>query len=196
MESFINDIDSNKVDSLMEQTENNVQYFENVTNKVVQSYSEYMDNIMKNIYVDIIQNPSAPIETVEKYFLELSHAIYFMAEKLEQLGVYNAMSKAAYKEIYNKAYLDNQIKDTEKKNKTTVAENQAVAENVAMYESVVSDIYDKAYKILKNKIDAAQTMVSTLSKTLSRRMTENQFSNVNNNTRQILNEEVSGYKPF
>ena len=59
-----------------------------------------------------------------------------------------------------------------------------------MYEGAVSDVYDKAYKILKNKIDAAQTMVATLSKTVSRKMTENQFSNTNNNSRQILNEEI------
>ena len=197
METYLDNIDTEKVNELLNKTEINVSYFRNVTDKVVSSYSEYMDNIMKNIYNDIIQTDNAPINIIEKYFLELSNCIYFMGEKLEQLGIYTSMSKSAYKEIYNQAYLGNQQKDAEKKNKTTVAENQAVAENAAIYEGAVSDIYDKAYKILKNKIDAAQTMVSTLSKVLSKKMSEMQFSNVNNNTRQILNEEViSNQKVF
>lgn len=191
MSSYIDNIDIDRVNSLLTQTSNNVSLFEDITDKVVQSYSSYMDNILNNIYSDIIQVDNPSIEIVEKYFLELSHCIYYMSEKLEKLGVYASISKSSYKEVYNRAYLDNQIKDSEKKNKTTVAENQAVAENAALYEGAVSDVYDKAYKILKNKIDAAQTMVATLSKTVSRKMTENQFSNTNNNSRQILNEEIS-----
>ena len=80
--------------------------------------------------------------------------------------------QSIYKQVYNTAYLNNQIKDAEKKNKTTVAENTAIAENSAIYEGTVNDIYNKAYKIVKNKIDAAQTMISTLSKIMSKRIQE------------------------
>lgn len=197
VDTFLDNIDTNYLDYCFDETDKNVKYFEDITQKVINSYSESMDIIMNNIYTDIIRQDNPSIEVLEKYFLELSHCIYYMGEKLERLGIYNSMSKSAYKEVYNKAYLGNQQKDSEKKNKTTVAENQAVAENASIYEGAVNDIYDRAYKILKNKIDAAQTMVSTLSKSISRKMTENQFSNVNNNSRQILNEEVNkDWKPF
>ena len=56
------------------------------------------------------------------------------------------------------------------KKKPTVAENQAVADAASIYESCVNSIYERAYKVVKFKIDAAQTMISTLSKMLSRRI--------------------------
>ena len=83
--------------------------------------------------------------------------------------------------LNNKAYLSNQIKDTEKKNKTTVAENQAVAEQESQYEAVVSSIYDHAYKMVKFKIDAAKDMINTLRKVISRRMQEQQLSSFGSN---------------
>jgi hypothetical protein len=89
------------------------------------------------------------------------------------------MARSAEKEVYNRAYLNNQIKDSEKKNKTTVAENQAVAEQESQYESVISLIYEHAYKIVKFKIDAAKDMVGTLRKIISRRMQEEQLSSFN-----------------
>lgn len=143
---------------------------------------------MKDIYNEVISIDYPATETIEKYFLALSNYVYFMGEKLETLGTYDAMSKAAYKQVYNTAYLNNQIKDAEKKNKTTVAENTAIAENSAIYEGTVNDIYSKAYKIVKNKIDAAQTMISTLSKIMSKRIQEQQFSNNQMSTTKILNE--------
>ena len=75
----------------------------------------------------------------------------------------------------------NQIKDSERKNKTTVAENQAVAEQESQYEAVVSSIYDHAYKMVKFKIDAAKDMVNTLRKIISRRMQEQQLASFGNN---------------
>ena len=89
--------------------------------------------------------------------------------------------KELYEEVYNKAYLSNQIKDSERKNKTTVAENQAVAEQESQYEAVVSSIYEHAYKMVKFKIDAAKDMINTLRKVISRRMQEQQLSSFGSN---------------
>ena len=47
----------------------------------------------------------------------------------------------------------------------------AMAENEAQYECVVNDIYAKAYKIVKNKVDAATTMLNSISKIISNNIT-------------------------
>ena len=78
--------------------------------------------------------------------------------------------------VYTLFYLDNQVKDTDKKNKTTIAENQAVAEEASKYESAVNSIYDRSYKIIKFKIDAGYEFVNTLRKVISRRMQETELS--------------------
>lgn len=185
--TFLNNVDAERVNAVMQETEENSSYFENTSLRVVESYTQSLDDLMKAIYQDVIIVDYPSELTLEKYFLELTNTVYFMGEKLESLGVRDDMSRAQYKEVYNAAYLGNQIKDVEKKNKTTVAENQAVAENAALYENTVNSIYNRAYKIFKYKIDAANEMIRSLSKIISRRMQESSL-----NERNYYNETGVG----
>lgn len=186
-ETFLNSIDANKVETLIKETEDNSAYFYDLTFKVVDSYVSPLDDLMKKINSEIIEIDQPALNTLEKYFLELSNCLYFMGDKLEKLGIYDVMSKNAYKEVYNKSYL--QLTDIgDVKKKPTVAELTAQAENEAQYESVVSDVYSKAYKIVKTKIDAATTMLNSLSKIISKRMAEMQLNSITPSGKQILNE--------
>ena len=184
MESYLNDLNVEKLDQVLNETHENSTYFEDTSMRVVEAYAQNLDDLMKEIYTEIVL-VDYPAETVlEKYFLELTNTVYFMGEKLEALGVRDDVSKAQYKEIYNNAYLANQIKDSDRKNKTTVAENQATAEKAALYESTVNSIYNRAYKIVKYKIDAANEMIKTLSKIISRRMQEHSINDRNYNSNE------------
>lgn len=164
---------SNKIQQLMKDADENVSYYNSVTNYVISSYSDSLDDLMKKIYSEVISVSDPSIYVMEKYFLELSNAIYFMCSKLEQLGAYAYVSNSTYKEAYNRAYLDNQVSASESKDKKkTVSELTALSEESAKTEAITSDIYSRAYKVIKMKIDAAQTMVSSLSKVISRRQSE------------------------
>lgn len=178
-QTFLSNADTDRITQVMQETEENSAYFEDTSLRVVEAYTQSLDDLMKAIYQDIILVDYPSELTLEKYFLELTNTVYFMGEKLESLGVRDDMSRAQYKEVYNSAYLGNQIKDVEKKNKTTVAENQAVAENAALYENTVNSIYSRAYKIFRYKIDAANEMIKSLSKIISRRMQESNLSERN-----------------
>ena len=194
--NFLDNIDTNKINTLMKETDDNVKYFESMTFAVAKEYSRDLDTLMDKINKDILNGNNIPLNTLETYFFELSNCLYFMSEKLETLGVYDAMSKNAYKEVYNKAYLNlTDVGDTKKK--PTVAELTATAENEAQYESVVSDIYSKAYKIVKGKVDAANTILNCISKIISKRMTEMQLTSVTPSGKQMLNEDYNstGYCP-
>ena len=190
MATFLNDINTNKIEDLIKETETQVEYFQSLTYHVAASYSEPLDKIMEDIYKDIIQIDQPPLNTLETYFLELSNCLYFMGDKLEKLGVYDVMSKNAYKEVYNNAYL-NMTDIGDNKKKPTVAELTASAENEAQYECVVNDVYSKAYRIVKNKVDAATTMLNSISKIISKRMTEMQLNSVTPTGKQILNEDYN-----
>lgn len=190
MDNFLDNVDREKIDELFADTNNNVSYFKNTVDKVVNSYSAPLDEIMNNIYNDIICIEQPPLNTLERYFLELSNCLYYMGDKLETLGVYDAMSKQAYKETYNKYYLDAGDCKVDTKKKPTVAEITAVAETASQYEGIVNDMYSKAYKILKNKIDSANTMLSSISKIISKRMVEMQLTSTTPTGKQILNESA------
>ena len=62
------------------------------------------------------------------------------------------------------------------------------AEEASKYESVVNSIYERAYKIIKYRIDAAVRMVDVLKKIISKHMQDESFSNMTSNGRKILNE--------
>lgn len=190
VDTFLNNIDINKVNDLLNDTHSNVETFESVSNNVVSQYTQSLDSVMQNLYRDVIMIDNAPTELLEKYFLELTSTLYFCGEKLEHLGVYDDMSKSAMKEVYNEAYLNNQMQSVGTKNKTTVAENQAVAEGAAIYHTAVNSIYSRSYKIFKYKIDAGYEMVKTLSKIISRRMQEMQLSSPDRNSDMIKNRQV------
>ncbi|NCB14014.1 MAG: hypothetical protein EOM78_20670, partial [Erysipelotrichia bacterium] len=176
-ETFLTNIDIQKLDKLISDTTLNVQYFNTSCAQLVQKYSNSLDNLMKDLYAECIQTPDPSTKLLEKYYLELSNMLYFMGEKLEQLSVFADMSKSAAKEVYAKSYLKSQVKDTlEKKNKTTVAECQAQADLASQYETVVSSIYSHVYAIVKYKINAGQDMMNTLRKIISSQMASTQLS--------------------
>ena len=108
-------IDTSIIDSSIKDNEVNVLYLKNVTADVVASYTHDLDTILEAIKRDVVQVEDPATTTLEKYLLELTNAIYFCGSKLDNLGMYDTMSKAAYKEAYNNAYLGNQLKDSEKK---------------------------------------------------------------------------------
>lgn len=188
--SFLNEPDKNKINELFNSTNDNVEYFEGIVKTVIEHYSSDLDGLMKNIYNEIICIDQPALNMLEKYFLELSNCLYYMGDKLERLGVYDVMSKNSYKEVYNNKYLGlTDVGDSKKK--PTVAELTALSENEAQYEGIVNDIYAKAYKILKNKIEAATTMLNSISKIISKRMIEMQLNSITPSGKQILNETIS-----
>lgn len=175
-DSFLNKVDVEKVDHLLKETEVNVNYFNNACMKVVASYSEALDSLMSEIYVKCVKNSDTSMEVLENYYLELTNMVYFMNDKLEQLGVFSDMSESASKEVYSKSYVAlSGLKDANGKSRSTVAEIQAKANLESQYETVVSNIYDHAYKIVKGKVDSAVDMMNCLRKILTGRTAEMQL---------------------
>lgn len=179
--SFLSNIDTNKVNELLTEVDNNVEYFLNITDKIVYSYTNDLDMLMQSIQTLINSDIEIDSTQLDKYVLSLSNMLYFVSYKSERVGIKADISKSIRQEIYNKAYLNNQLKDSDKKNKTTIAENVAVAEEQSKYESVIQSIYDRVYKILKLKVDAGYELLSSLKKIISRRMQEADISRFQNN---------------
>jgi len=118
--------------------------------------------------------------------------LYFLGSKLETVGVKDDLSKLAAKESYNEAYLSNRMKDAEHRNKTTVAELTALAEDASKYETVLNSLYARVYKQIKFKMDAGYDMVNSLRKIISKRMQDQSLSMYTpRNTLNIVTGEVN-----
>lgn len=149
--------------------------FTDLFDLILTGYTNDIDKVLKEINDNLIINKICPSsDDIEIYMLKLNNEIYKLSDNVERIGIYDSVSRAIYKDCYNQIYLNNQIKDGEKKNKTTVAELTALSEQGTVYENLVNDVYNRVYKTLKIKLDAAQSMLSTLSKLLSKRMQDAQ----------------------
>lgn len=190
--TYLNNIDEEKVTSLLESTTENSRYFEDTVLGVVTAYSANLDSLMEAIYTSTIQEEAISTNAVERYYVELTGLLYFMSTEVEKLNIYNDMSKAAAREIYNKTYLaSSSEKDAKGKSLRTVAENTSVAEMSSQYETVVSQIYEHAYKTMRVKIEAANEMVTTLKNILKKRMSDDYINN-QISTARLNTEDLDG----
>lgn len=174
MSTFINDIDKDKMNDLLNETEVNSVYFDDIVSKVESGYIKDLDDLMLEIS-NALDEPNAPTELLETYMQKLSSLIYFIGSRIEFVGIREDVSKAMQKEVYNRAYIENDIEtvnDAGKKVKPTKDANVAYAEEKSKYQNVLNAIYDRTYKILKFKVDAAFEKLGSIKKVLNRRIQE------------------------
>lgn len=160
-----------KLNGIIATTEDNLSYYISISEKLVKEYTSDFDELMQDLKEDLVDgDPTDAV--IEKYVLELNNMLYFLGDKLEGVGIRDDLSKMASKEVFNNKYLESREKDAERKNKTTVAELTAIAEDASKYEAILNSIYSRVYKQIKLKMDAGYDMVNTLRKVISRRMQE------------------------
>lgn len=177
-------IDQVKLQEYFDAVCNNVNQFTDITNKVVEENCQDLDALMSDLKIALTQEQAASTDTLERYYAELTNLLYFMADRLERLGVFKDLGGATAKEAYNKAYLAfASEKDERGKSIRTVNENSALAETETQYQSIVGTVYANAYGAVKLKVDLAQEMVSTLKNILRKRINEN-----------YLNAQLSGMR--
>ena len=174
--TFLENIDTQRVESIMKSTEDNVAYLDDMSVKTAQKYTKDLDALMQDLYKVITKVEDAETVELERYYLELTSLLYFIGEDVEKLNIYSDMAKSAAREIYNKVYLASQVVDAVDKKKPTVAELTALAESGSQYENVVYSVYNHAYSMAKQKLSAGFEMVNTLRKVLSRRQSEAELS--------------------
>lgn len=169
--------------------QNNSELVAELSEKVVVKYTEDLDNIMKKLNAILIGETPPTTDELERYLLLLTNTLYFVGEQAEHVGVFDDVGKATFKDAYNKAYLESISMPVKDGKKPTVAEITATAETQVLEDSLVSNIYTRAYKLFKFKVDAAYEMVKSISKIISKRMSEQSTLSEMSSSKQILNEQ-------
>lgn len=146
-----------------------------LVNECVSDLDSYIVNISTNF------KDSAMIDnlTLDNFILNIPMLIYYTVSKLEQLGLKDDLS-----EIEKKSQLSRLMSDTSitVKNKT---QRQLMTEIESIDISILNNIYQRAYKIVKNKIDIAYEVLASCKKIMSRRIEELKVEN-SDTGRQLL----------
>lgn len=135
--------------------------------KDLDKYVSFIRNCLKDG-----ENPPTDAE-LDDFVLNLSTYIYWASGACEQLGVRDDISKTIYKETYN----------TKRKSLHggTVADKDSIAELESMQEQITNIVYNRAYKIMKNKVENAQELLSSCKKVLSHRLSEMELTRIGGN---------------
>ena len=169
--SKYDNIDLEKVSAIQLHVENNSRQMDEIVNGIIATYVEELDKYVAHIDERLCQKENPPTDAeLETFCLNLSTLIYFAGGMCEQLGIRSSIATAVYKETYNTAR-DNQVKGT-------VQDKNSLAELASQQEQLVDIAYKSAYKIVKAKVDNAQELLSSCKKAISRRMQEQQLTNI------------------
>lgn len=166
----MDNLDINKLKAQSEEIKSNLDYFATLGQPIVNEYSKDLDDKVMAIktYLNRVRELNLPFDvpSLQKICIDLASTIYFTSDKLEHLGLLEDMSSIKYKDKYNSAYLTKQG-DHDAGTKYTVEQLRNYAEQEALSEKLINFIYSHAAKIIKGKIDAAQDLLKSCSKSLS-----------------------------
>lgn len=159
------EFDRDKVHSIQRTVEDDSKQIEEIVQEIIRPYCKELDRYVSFIR-DVLadgQNPPTDQE-LDDFCLNLSTDIYFASGMCEQLGIRDDISNAVFKEVYHTA------RDSEASG--TVADKNSIAELKSQQEQLTNICYNRAYKIMKAKVDSAQELLSSCKKVLTRRMNE------------------------
>ena len=155
-------IDNEQLKYLSEELKDNLKYFNEFGQPIVDEYSHDLDEKVTAIrtYLDNIRkyNLDYDIPSLQRMLVDLSTTIYFTNDKFEKLSLLEDFSNIKYKDKYNEKYLQKQG-NTAPGVKYTVEQLRAYADQEAISEKLVNFIYSHSAKIIKAKIDSANELL-------------------------------------
>ena len=138
------------------------QTLEDIVNDIVNSYTKELDEYVNKIKSVLDDDTDGLTEhDLNQIMIKLCSYMYFIGSKQELLGIRADISDALRDEKYNLAFMSAT---------GTVASKESQALNAIKEEEVIKVIYDRAYKIMKNKYAAVDKWIDAIKKILSMRI--------------------------
>lgn len=163
-----------EIENICNKVDLNSAQIEEIVNGIIEPYCKDLDK-----YVDFIKGiladgeHPATAQELDDFCMNLSVYIYYASGMQEQLGIKDDIAKAVYKEMYHSA--------RDSIDKGTVADKDSLAELASQKEYLTSVCYKRAYSIVKAKVSAAQEILSSVKKIISRRMSEQELTRIGGN---------------
>jgi len=163
-----------EVEKIRLHVENNSKTIDDIVDSIIKPYCKRLDEYVKFISTCLQDGEEPPTdEELDDFILNLSTLIYFAGGMCEQLGIRDDISKAVYKEMYHTSRQDQQS--------GTVADKDSIAELASQQEQITNICYNRAWRMLKSKVENAQELLSSCKKILTRRMNEYNLTHMSNN---------------
>ena len=164
-------MNSDKLNDIRSNVEIDSDKIAEIVNDIIQPYCCDLDdyvNFIKSVLKDG-ENPPTNSE-LDDFCMNLSVYIYYAGGMQERLGIKDDIARAIYKEMYHT--------QRDSIEKGTVSDKDSLAELASQQEALISMAYKRAYGIMKMKVTAAQEILASCKKVLSRRVTEMELTRI------------------
>lgn len=158
------------IHNIIGRVEDNSAKVEKIVDELIQPYCDKLD-ILIGKFRDCLMDKQNPVTEweLDDVCLKLPSYLYFMGEAQEKFGIKEDISKSVKMELYNQIH---------QRTRGTIADKQAASEAGTIEEDIVYRAYQRAYKRIKQKLEAAYELLSSIKKVISRRMGEQDLANV------------------
>ena len=147
----------------------NSKLIEDIVYEITREYTKGLDEIMINCRIIFNSKDKATNEELEDLLSQLPCALYFVAsEGQEVIGIKQDIAEMTRKENYNIA---------REKATGTIADKNTTAEMQVINEAINEVIYERAYKMIKSKVEMAQEMINSLKRVFDARRADYEISN-------------------
>lgn len=162
-----------KINNIKKRVEGYSETIDDIVSSIVRPYCRELDKYCGFIRDCLSDDKRQPTDQeLEDFCLNLSAFIYWASAGCEQLGIRDDISNAIYKEIYNT--------ERQEVNGGTVADKNSVAELNSQQELLTNICYNRAFRIMKNKIESAKDLLQSVKKVLSRRILDLEIARLGN----------------
>ena len=135
--------------------------------EIVDRWTSDLDIVMKSTS-EHINMGFIDDSTLQNIVLTLANTLYFSLEGLEKVGIKEDVCRHIREEVFI---------DARKVASGTVKDRDGEALLACTNEDMITIIYSRAYKTIKQKVDAGYEMLNSIKKVMSKRMTEDELSN-------------------
>lgn len=161
------------IHNIIGRVEDNSVKVEKIVDELIQPYCDKLD-ILIGKFRDCLMDKENPVTEweLDDVCLKLPSYLYFMGEAQEKFGIKEDISKSVKMELYNQIH---------QRTRGTIADKQAASEAGTIEEDIVYRAYQRAYKRIKQKLEAAYELLSSIKKVMHRRMIETELAKVDTN---------------
>ena len=159
-----------RIHEIINKVEDNSKKIDKVVTELIEEDCKLIDELIFK-FRNCLLNKEEPVTEweLDDVCMKIPAHLYFLGEAQEKFGIKEDVAKSVKMELYNRVH---------QRTKGTIADKQAASEAATLEEEIVYRAYQRAYKRLKQKIEAAYELVSSVKKVISRRMGEQDLANV------------------
>lgn len=158
------------INNIINRVEDNSKQIEKVVEDLISEHCQQIDELITKFKECLLdkENPVTEWE-LDDVCMKLPTYLYFIGEAQEKFGIKEDIAKSVKMELYNQIH---------QRTKGTIADKQAASESGTLEEEIVYRAYQRAYKRIKQKLEAAYELLSSIKKVMHRRMVEVELAKV------------------